>query len=73
MRQRGPGDFFGHRQHGLPTFRAANLSMDMDLLKQAQTAAARWIDDHGTENTPEAQALRTRIAALFDGGGMVLN
>ena len=73
LRQRGPGDFFGHRQHGLPTFRAANLSMDMDLLKQAQTAAARWIDDHGTENTPEAQALRTRIAALFDGGGMVLN
>lgn len=62
---RGPGDFFGQRQHGLPTFRAASLTMDMELLRQAQTAAVDWINRHGDEDTPEATALRKRIGQLF--------
>lgn len=36
---RGPGDFFGTQQHGLPQFRVANLYEDMDILKAAQEAA----------------------------------
>ncbi len=68
LKLRGPGDFFGHRQHGLPTFRAASLSMDLELLKQAQAAAADWVNLHGAEHTPEAQALRSRIAHLFRDG-----
>ena len=62
---RGPGDFFGQRQHGLPTFRAASLTMDMEILRQAQTAAVDWINRHGDEDTPEATALRERIGQLF--------
>ncbi len=62
---RGPGDFFGSRQSGLPTFRVANLSLDLVTLKQAQEAPARWIDAHGTEDTKEAVALRKRIGRLF--------
>ena len=73
LQLRDPGDFFGRRQHGLPTFRAANLSMDLSLLKEAQAAAAQWIDQHGHEDTPEAEALRRRIAALFEDTGVVLN
>ena len=65
LRLRGPGDFFGARQSGLPVFRVANLSCDLQTLKQAQQASARWIDTEGTAHTPEAQALRTRIAELF--------
>ncbi len=63
---RGPGDFFGQRQSGLPAFRVADLSFDMALLKQAQQASAQWIEDHGTDDTPEAQELRRRIAELFN-------
>ena len=37
---RGPGDFFGTKQHGLPTLRIANLFSDMDILKEAQQAAS---------------------------------
>ncbi len=36
---RGPGDFLGARQHGLPDFRVARLDRDLDLLKQARDAA----------------------------------
>ena len=38
LEQRGAGDFFGTRQHGLPEFKIANLYRDMDILKDAQEA-----------------------------------
>lgn len=65
LKLRGPGDFFGSRQSGLPAFRVGDLSCDLATLKQAQTASAQLIDAHGTEDTPEARALRERIGELF--------
>ena len=65
LKLRGPGDFFGSRQSGLPTFRVANLSYDLQTLKDAQAASAEWIDCFGTSDTPEAIALRQRIGELF--------
>ena len=65
LKMRGPGDFFGSRQSGLPVFRVANLSCDLQTLKQAQEASAQWIEQEGTADTPESKALRARIGALF--------
>jgi len=65
LKLRGPGDFFGSRQSGLPTFRVANLSYDLQTLKDAQRASARWIEESGTSDKPEAVALRARIGELF--------
>ncbi len=65
LKMRGPGDFFGSRQSGLPVFRVANLSMDLQTLKEAQAASSRWIDMEGTADTPESTALRDRIGDLF--------
>ncbi len=62
---RGPGDFFGNRQSGLPVFRVANLSCDLATLKLAQQASVQWIEQLGTSDTPESVALRHRIAELF--------
>ena len=65
LKLRGPGDFFGSRQSGLPTFRVADLSFDLATLKEAQAASAQWIDRYGDSDAPEAKALRDRIGELF--------
>ena len=43
LKLRGPGDFFGSRQHGLPAFRLGDLAQDLSLLQQAQQAAAATV------------------------------
>jgi ATP-dependent DNA helicase RecG len=44
LRLRGPGDFFGTRQAGIPTFRMIDLVRDRELLDTAQREAARWFE-----------------------------
>jgi len=44
LRLRGPGDFFGTRQAGVPTFRLIDLVRDRELLESARREAARWFD-----------------------------
>jgi ATP-dependent DNA helicase RecG len=43
---RGPGDFFGTRQHGLPQLRAGDLARDADLLELAFAEARQRVDEH---------------------------
>ena len=62
---RGPGDFFGQRQHGLPALKIADLSCDMRLLDEAQQAAKDWTAQDPTLEKPESRMLRQRIEALF--------
>ncbi len=51
---RGPGDFFGTRQAGMPTFRTIDLVRDRELLDLAQREAAAWLESAAP--TPEATA-----------------
>ena len=62
---RGPGDFFGQRQHGLPTLKAADLSCDMRLLEEAQSAANDLLDGDPALSDPAHALLRRRIDRLF--------
>jgi ATP-dependent DNA helicase RecG len=56
LAQRGPGEFFGTRQAGLPDFRVANLLRDRQLLELAKQEAARFVVDPGPEVTAEERA-----------------
>lgn len=62
---RGPGDFFGQRQHGLPALKIADLSCDMALLDEAQQTAKGWMAQDPALEKPESGALRARIETLF--------
>jgi len=42
---RGPGDFFGTRQWGMPTFRVSHLLRDRELLERARSEAFRWVEE----------------------------
>ncbi len=53
---RGPGEFFGTRQAGLPDFRVANLVRDRKLLELAKLESARFVQKAGEEATPEEKA-----------------
>jgi len=44
---RGPGDFFGTRQSGLPTLRAGDLLRDHSLMEEARREAVAWLDEPG--------------------------
>ena len=62
---RGPGDFFGRRQHGLPQLRVADLAGDTRVLYEAKEAAEELLrDDPGLEQ-PEHRPVLERVRRLF--------
>ena len=61
MLLRGPGEFFGTRQHGLPEFRLARLPEDKELLEQARQAALDLLKEDPTLQSPEWTELKAFI------------
>ena len=64
---RGPGDFFGTRQHGLPELKVANLYRDMDILLSAQQLAKKIVEDDPRLEKIENAALSQYIKVYFGG------
>lgn len=62
---RGPGDFFGTRQHGLPALKIANLFEDSDILSLAQSAAKEIYQKDKRLEKKENQRLKQRIQKIF--------
>lgn len=73
LKLRGPGDFFGSRQHGLPLFKAANLTEDLSILQEAKGAADSIIADANYLEKPSFQFLKQRLDQFFNSGGCILN
>ena len=64
LKLRGPGDFFGYRQHGLPSLRVADLSCDLSLLHETQSAAEQLLAaDPALKKHP---LLKARVELLFE-------
>jgi len=65
LRLRGPGDFFGSRQHGLPEMRIANLMTDMLVLNEAQKAASELLEGDATLSLPEHKPLKDYLEKMY--------
>ena len=73
LKLRGPGDFFGQRQHGLPQLRIADLAGDMRVLKEAQLAAQELLERDPGLKRPEHAPLLKQIHRLFEQHGDMFN
>jgi ATP-dependent DNA helicase RecG len=65
LQMRGPGEFFGTRQSGLPDFRVASL-LDTRLIELARSEAARLLEEDPGLSQPEHAALAQVVARLFE-------
>ena len=73
LKLRGPGDFFGQRQHGLPQLRIADLAGDMRVLKEAQLAAQALLERDPGLKRPEHAPLLKQVHRLFEQHGDMFN
>ena len=71
LRLRGPGDFFGVRQHGLPGLRIADIGCDTKLLREAQEAAETLLAQD--PELAQYPATAQRVAELFTQNADTLN
>ena len=69
LETRGPGDFFGSRQHGLPTLQVADLMNDTRTLHAAQNEAAALLAADPLLERPEHALLAHQVEQMFDQAG----
>ncbi len=66
LRLRGPGEFFGERQHGLMTFKIANIYCDTELLKETSDAASELLKSDRRLKRRENATIYNEILKFFD-------
>ena len=69
LETRGPGDFFGSRQHGLPTLQIADLMNDTRTLHAAQSEALALLAADPLLEKPEHQLLAQQVQQMFEKAG----
>ena len=65
LRLRGPGDFFGSRQHGLPEMHVADLGADVNVMQRAQQEAALLLAADPELKSPEHAPLRESVERML--------
>ena len=69
LETRGPGDFFGSRQHGLPTLQIADLMNDTRTLHAAQSEALALLAGDPLLEAPEHALLAAQVEQMFEKAG----
>lgn len=73
LRLRGPGDFFGSRQHGLPEMHVADLGANVNVLQLAQDESRRLLEADPQLERPEHRLLRERVDKLYEANSKGFN
>lgn len=66
LQLRGPGDFFGTRQHGLPEFNIARLPRDIEILKRVQLAALELLEHRDFLTETKWHGLMSRVQGILN-------
>lgn len=66
LKMRGPGDFFGNAQHGLPPLKIADIACNMELMSMAQSCAREILDKDPQLDQPQNRTLKMDTLRLFN-------
>ncbi|MBQ8296720.1 MAG: ATP-dependent DNA helicase RecG [Ruminococcus sp.] len=66
LKMRGPGDFFGSAQHGLPPLKIADIACNMELMSMAQECARELLENDPQLSRPQNRALKMDTLRLFN-------
>ncbi len=66
LRLRGPGDFFGSKQHGLPELKIADMSSDVEILQETKILSEEILEDDPKLTKTENMGLRKLVTRLFE-------
>ena len=66
LKMRGPGDFFGNAQHGLPPLKIADIACNMELMNKAQNCAKELLAADPELSAPEHKTLKMDVIKLFN-------
>lgn len=73
LKMRGPGNFFGQKQHGLPDLKIADLSEDLTVLQEAKDFAIKIIKDDPNLEKEQNKGLKRAVLDLFSNHDGELN
>ena len=62
---RGPGDFFGKRQNGLPDLKIADMLTDFDVIELTKNAAEEILEEDFNLDNPKNKLLADKISDMF--------
>ncbi len=65
FKERGPGDFFGSRQHGLPKLKIADLLIDVSILEKADEASSKLFQNEYILSSKQKEYLKNSVDRLF--------
>ena len=68
LKMRGPGDFFGSRQHGLPEMKIANMMTDGEIIRETHFAAQNLLKKNPALEGEEYELLRKAVNRMFSSG-----
>ena len=66
LKLRGPGDFFGNAQHGLPPMKIADISCDVNLMNSVKICAEEILNDDHLLIKPCNSSLKMEVIRLFN-------
>ena len=69
LKLRGPGDFFGSRQHGLPPVKLIDNAINAEVMQEARKCADKIIKSDPTLSSQEYGIIKSEVAKLFEGAG----